>query len=227
MSSHLVVVLYSVAGVLMAEKKEKHDRIKSLKCYTMVREYLVAGYPATSLARIIQKEKRESTDIEFESLVNALKLYRADICPADKLIPRLPHIVMDAEKQFTDKLEELKRLEAILDANMWRFDLLHAKERMTDVVNEELDKVQNNVIKIIGKMHEIKMDLGLSGSRELGTLTVSTDKLEEVEKEYGEGAARALADPVKRNRVFAVIKAAEEEARAKEAERAQNRDKSQ
>lgn len=195
----------------MAAKTEKHARVKNLKCLKKIYEYLVAGYPATALAKKIQEDYKEARDVARDTLINNLKAYRADINPADKLCPRFPHIVMEAEKQFADKLEELKRFEVILEANMYRFDMLHALERVENLINPDLDKVQSNIIKILGSMHQIKMDLGISGSRDLGTVTLSAERMDEVKRKYGESAARALADPVKRSKVMAVVMAAEKE----------------
>jgi hypothetical protein len=62
------------------------------------------------------------------------------------------------------------------------------------------------LVELVAKMHDIKMDLGLTGSRDLGTLTVSQERLEEIRSRYGEGAARAFADPVQRAQVLGLLK---------------------
>jgi hypothetical protein len=62
------------------------------------------------------------------------------------------------------------------------------------------------VVDLVKQMHDIKMDLGLTGSRDLGTLTVSAERLEEIRSKYGEGAARAFADPVQRAQVLGLLK---------------------
>ena len=53
----------------------------------------------------------------------------------------------------------------------------------------------------------IKMDLGISGQRHLGTLTVSAERLDEIKKKYGDKAAKAMANPVSRARVLGALKA--------------------
>jgi len=191
----------------MADKKEKFKQIRSLKNIKEVDEWLIAGFPAPEVAKRIH-DSGGCQDLKRSSLVETIRRYRRTVLPADILATRMPHVIASIHKDFADKLEELKRLEKAYEAQLYRFDLAHARERMDGVLDDTVDKILNNLLKIINSMHEIKMDIGVSGSRELGTVTISTEKVEEMRKKYGDGAANAFADPVRRNRVMAVFNAA-------------------
>ncbi len=185
----------------------KYARIKNLKCFQGVYERICSGYPMPDIARYVQIEEGESLDIKRDSLARELRLYaEEEIVGVDLIAPRLPHIVVKAKKEFSERLEDLRRLERAYEAILYRFDLAHGRERMTGVIDPDVDRQAKVLIDLVSKMHDIKMDLGLTGSRDLGSLTVSAERLAEVRERYGEGAARAFADPVQRAQVLGLLK---------------------
>lgn len=190
-------------------KPEKFRRIKNLRCFEQVREMLTFGYPASKVARFIW-DQGESKDIKFQSLIENLICYRREILPADVLVKRQPHVIINAKKQYTDKLEELKRMDDLYDALKHRFDSINAEWQMTGSADPEFLKTAQSIMNLVYKMHGIKMDLGISGARNLGTLTVSAERLAEISDKYGDGAARAMADPVSRARVLACLQRAQD-----------------
>lgn len=182
-------------------------RIKGLRCHTEVVERLVAGYPCPDVARYIQEEEGEYLDVGRKSLSEMLRRYvNEEVSEADLISPRLPHLIVKASKEFGDRLEDLRRLERTYEVALYRLDLAHGRERRTGDIDAGVDKQMKVLIDLVAQMHAIKMDLGLTGSRDLGTLTVSAERLEEIRTRYGEGAARAFADPVQRAQVLGLLK---------------------
>jgi len=182
-------------------------RVKRLRCFVEVRERLVAGYPVADVARYIQEEEGEYIDVKRSSLCDVLgKWAQAELYPADLIAPRLPHLLIKATKEFGDRLEDLRRLERAYEVALYRIDLVHGQERRTGVIDASVDRQLKGVVDLVSRMHEIKMDLGLTGSRDLGTLTVSEARLAEIRERYGDGAARAFADPVQRAQVLGLLK---------------------
>jgi hypothetical protein len=182
-------------------------RIKGLRCHTEVVERLVAGYPCPDVARYIQEEEGEYLDVDRKSLSRMLLRYVSEeVSEADLISPRLPHLVIKAAKEFGDRMEDLRRLERTYEVALYRLDLAHGRERRTGDIDAGVDKQMKVLIDLVAQMHAIKMDLGLTGSRDLGTLTVSAERLEEIRTRYGEGAARAFADPVQRAQVLGLLK---------------------
>lgn len=192
-------------------KKEKFHRIKRLRCYGRVHEMLSYGHPVPRVAKFIRSQG-EYTDVKENSLIEMLKRYRREILPVDVLTTRRPHVVIAAKKQYTDKLEDLRRLDVQFEALLYRFDMAHAEERATGFIDSQVDRIQRSILETIRQMHHMKMDLGISGQRHLGTLTVSPERLEELRQKYGDGAARAMADPVSRARVLAYLRKAQDAA---------------
>ncbi len=198
----------------MADRtREQFSKIYALQCYRRVYEMVVHGYPATEIARYIQESRREYLEVKYESLVSMICRYRDTLVPVESLAPRLPHYVAKKGREFGDRLEELKRLERMYEALEYRFDLTHGDERITGKVNEHLEKQAKPMTDVIMRMHNIKMDLGLSGSRDLGTLTISAERLAEIEAKYGKEAAEAMASPVSRGRILQAVNMAIERAR--------------
>lgn len=190
-------------------RKVPFERIKKLRCHQEVYERLCAGYPCPEVARYIQEDEGEYTDVGRPSLTEMLRDYaNREILLTDLIAPRLPHVVVKAHREFNDRMEDLRRLERAYEALLYRFDLSHGEERRNGKINADVDRQAKVLLDYISRMHDIKMDLGLTGSRDLGTLTVSAERLAEIREKYGEGAARAFADPVSRAKVLGLIKRA-------------------
>lgn len=198
-------------------QREKFTRLKKLRCFQRVHDMLSYGYPATHVSKFI-RDQGEYLDVTERSLTEVLKRYRTDILPHDVLTRRMPHIVVEARKQYTDKLEDIRRLDVQLEALLYRFDLAHANERDTGMCDPQVDKIHKSILDTIRTMHMIRMDLGISGQRHLGTLTVSAERLEEIRQKYGDKAAKAMADPVSRARVLSYLRAVRDAASLKEME---------
>jgi len=192
-------------------KKDKHTRLKKLKCFDRVEEMLSHGHPAPRVAKFI-RDQGEYTKVTEGHLINVLKAYRNEILPADVLTTRHPHVIIEAKKAYTDKLEELRRLDVQFEALLYRFDMAHAEERANGFVDPQVDKIHKSILDTIRTMHSMKMDLGISGQRNIGTLHISAERLEEIKQQHGSAAARAMADPVSRARVLAYLRAAQDAA---------------
>jgi hypothetical protein len=185
----------------------RFQRLRALRCWDEVQEQLLAGYPVPEVARFIQEEEGEYRDVKRGSLVDMLRQYISEeLSLADLIAPRLPNLIVKANKEFGERLEDLRRMERVYEAMLYRLDLAHGRERRTGEISPDVDRQAKVVIDLIRQMHEIKMDLGLTGSRDLGTLTVSEERLAEIREKYGEGAAQAFADPVQRAQVLGLLK---------------------
>jgi len=186
------------------QKREKFTKIKKLRCFEQVHEMLAYGCPAPHVAKFV-REQGEYKDVTSASLINILKRYRAEILPVDVLTTRQPHIIIEAKKAYTDKLEELRRLDVQYEALVYRFDLMHSRERASGLIDQAVDRIQRSILDVIKAMHVIKMDLGISGQRNLGTLHVSAERLEEIRAKYGDKASKAMANPVSRAKVMSAL----------------------
>lgn len=189
------------------ERPPAFAKLKALQCHDEIRERLIAGYPPGEVARWVQEDEGAYLHVTRRSLAEMLRRYTADeIAPIDLIAPYLPHTVLRAQREFDDRLRDLRRLEAAYEVALYRLDLAHGKERRTGVIDPAVDRHMKVLIDLVVRMHGLKMDLGLTGEREVNTLTPSPERLEEIRTRYGEGAARAFADPVQRAQVLGLLK---------------------
>jgi len=194
--------------VIEKDTPNRFARIKDLRCYVHVEDMLYAGYPVSAVADYIQVRMNEYRDVKRTSLMQVLKMFRSLALSDSKMVyDTLPRAFATAEKNFSNKMRELERLEDGYLAMQYRFDVAHAQERMTGVMDQQADRIYRMMTDTVLKMHNIKMDLGLVGSRDLGTINVSAERVSYIKDKYGDGAAKALADPVSRGRVLAALNA--------------------
>lgn len=188
--------------------QERHERIRALPCWPQVLDRLAAGIPMAEVGRWVQDEMGLLCDWERHTLAARLGELKAMIPLVDLLAQRDPKAVADARREFNDRLEDLRTLARLEELAWYRMDVLHGEERLTGRINPEVSKEIRNIADLASRSHSIRMDLGLTGSRDLGTLTVSAEKIEEIRRRYGEQAAAAFADPIRRERVLSVVRQA-------------------
>lgn len=193
------------AEIARNEELTKFVKIRKLKCYPQVEEMLYAGYPVSAVCVYIQDRMKEYPEIKRTSLIERLSLFRQSLSEGGLVHSTLPRVFVQAEKKFSNKMMELERLEDSFSAMEYRFDVAHAEERINGKIDPQVDRIGKSMRDIVMQMHNIKMDLGLVGSRDLGTITVSAEKIAYIKDKYGEGAAKAFQDPVSRGRVLAAL----------------------
>lgn len=189
--------------------QEKFWRIKSLKCYPKVHAMLIVGKPAMSVALYIQDDRGEYTDIKVESLEAILNEYRRSALGSGAALDRIPHLKASAAREFTDRLAELKLLHNLLDMQLSRIDDAFGDEQLKrGEKNTHIDKMFKEIRDTANLIHQIKMDLNLTGSRDLGTLTIAPERMEEMRAKYGDAATRPLDSALSRGRMLAAMRAA-------------------
>lgn len=179
--------------------------MKALKCYPQVYKMLMVGKPAPSVALYIQDERMEYTDVKLTSLSTMLNDYRRDELGKGALFDRMPHLVVSAAREFTDRLSELKELTDLYDQQRFRYDNACADAEMNGERDPHIEKMAKALQDTINLTHKIKMDLNLTGSRDLGTLTISAEKMERIREKYGDAGERVFSSPVSRGRIDAAI----------------------
>lgn len=208
----------------MPKKKpqDRFARLRQLRCFGRVNDMLCFGYPAPDVAKFV-KSQGEYRTATMKSLAETLRRYRrTELLPADVLACRRPDILVNAKKAYTDKLGELRQLDLLFQRTLCRYDRESAKELDSGRYNPAVDKLEKSMMGILKTIHSIKMDLGIAGQRQMGTLTISPERLEEIRNKHGDGPARVMADPVSRARILAYIRAVNDAAmlKAKEDDRA-------
>jgi len=189
----------------LLKEQKKHKRIKALRCKSQIDEMFYAGFPVPHIAKYIQERMGESRDVTRKSMTILLYRYKEDLNKGMMVRASLPRMFNEAEETFSSKLGELQRLENTYRELEYHFDVLAAESRINQTFRSQLLPVAREMRSVVKDMHTIKMDLGLVGSRDLGTLTVSAEKEAFVKDRYGEAAAKAFKEPVSRGRVLAAL----------------------
>jgi hypothetical protein len=188
---------------------QRHLRIRSLPRPTLsdLESRMKQGFPLTEVARWLQEDKNECADVTRESLVTILYRYREDMKPADVASALLPGVVQRAEKEIKESLNELEELQKLYHLQRDRIEIGAQFEKASRVLNKNMTQEIAQAASILMKRHEIKMDLGVDGGRDLGTVSIRPELSADVASRYGERVMQAASDPVSRGKALAVVKA--------------------
>ena len=196
------------SGTALRRKKNTiFDRLEALHCFEEVYDQLVYGMPIMEVARFIKKERGECMSIALGTLLGDLGEYRSARLVGEIMSLHSPKIIAEARLSFGNKVEELRRLENIFLSLEYDVECHVARSRAEGIgLSDEAIKKIEVLIKTVDKMHDMKMDLGLTGGRDLGKLTIDAEKIDEVKSAFGESAVVVLKDPVSRARVLNAYK---------------------
>lgn len=190
---------------LKKPSKGKYTKLKSLKCFEEVHNKILNSEPIPRIVDFIQDENEEYIDVTKSGLSSILSKYKREI-PASQLIaPRMSNAVISAKQRFGDGTRELERLDEIYEMQRGRLYMIMELERRAESHNPRVGAEIATLQNIVKGMHDIMMDLGLNGGRDLGTVKIDNSTMESVRAKYGDSVAEALEDPDARGRVLNAI----------------------
>lgn len=184
------------------KRTKKHQRILSLECIDEVDNMLINGYSLREVARFVQRERAECTDINEASLVTTLSRYKNDI-PAERFQPDAPigGTVIEGTKTG-EKFDELRELERLYNLQMGRLEKFSRNEGR--VPNAAMSKEVGTATSILKEMYNIKSELGLTGEKNLGTVNIRHDIQQKIAS-YGVQVKEVLEDPKSSGRVLSIV----------------------
>lgn len=186
--------------------KPKHHRIKSLLCISELDEMLASGFPLTEVAKWVHEERAECSDITRDSLVTTLQRYRKDMPAKDRASVLLPKVVVDAKEEIAKGLDELGEMEALFRMQLKRVAIGMKFETQTNILNRFMNQEMSLAAMLLQKSHNIKMDLGFNGGRDLGTLGIRPELIDSVRGQYGDEIIAVIQDPEARGRALSIAK---------------------
>lgn len=187
-------------------KKGKHSRLRALECIDELDDRLARGYPVPEVAKWLQEEQMECGDITTESLVTTLHRYKKDLSPVKALAPTMSKIAVEAEKAIVKGVDELSWMEKLFHMQMERVEIGMKFEKQTNILNRFMNQEMALAAALLQKRHNIKMDLGFNGGRDLGTLSVRPELEESVRSRYGDEIIEVIQDPESRGRALSIAK---------------------
>lgn len=185
-------------------REPRFTKLRACSCFAEAHERILQGWPLAEVARFIQEENQEYTDVEPESLVAQLKEYRSTLDPALLASVRLPKPIIQAAKKVEKGLDELDALEKLYGLQMERIDIdLNVEKSIKKLIPTMTQEVRV-AREILQTYADLKMDLGLS-KRHIGQIEVDTHVVAEVTAKYGKpSVTKVMASPESRRKVLSV-----------------------
>lgn len=183
----------------------KFSQIRSLECFDHVIERIRSGATIASIADYIQQDRGECADSNRDTLMKALGEFRRSLPPGELIVRDTPDVLVKARERFSDGLRELERLDEAYEMQRSRVNMGMEMEKKLRVLNGRIGPEVSIMIGIVKTMHDIKMDLGMNGGRDLGTVTIDGGTMSAVQAKYGDDIVEALSDAESRGRVLATI----------------------
>ncbi len=189
-----------------SSRPQRHARLKALPCFDDLNTRVLQGHPLPEVAKWLQEEMMVCTDITTDSLVTTLSRFRKDVAPIDIAENLMPKVAFEARRKLSDGISEIDEIVALYEKQMERIALGMNFETTTKILNRHMNQEISLAVDILRRSHDIKMDLGIGGGKNLGTLHVRPELMVEVRQKYGEGVYDALTDPEDRGRVLSIVK---------------------
>lgn len=180
-------------------------RLRSIKCFELVHQKVLEGYPMAEIARFIQDERKEYADITRGSLMALLNDYRNSIPKAELISKRMPRMFEKAQKVVEKGLDELKELEKLYEKQMERIDIDITTEKKISKLMPSMTQEVRAAREILESYAQIKMDLGIN-TRHIGRLEVDGQISADMTARYGsEAVGRVLDSPESRRKVLGLV----------------------
>jgi hypothetical protein len=207
-------------------------KIKALNCKADLDAMIRAGYPLPKVAKWLQEEMGEYTDVGHSSLVTTLSRYRQSMAPADLLATRNIHVAGKAAQKVQEGLDELDELEVLYRDIRERIKFgmrlergrkkRGDKEAIPPSYNPKLTQDFTAALQVLARRHDIKMDLGIQRGSVNNGVNIDPEVARKLEEKYGEEVGKALKSPESRAKVLSIMemikkRAAKEQAAKDEA----------
>jgi hypothetical protein len=183
-------------------RETRFVKLRSLKCFQEMHDRILQGWPLPEVARFIQEDNDEYTDVTRDGLVVVLKEYRQSIPPAQLIAPRMPPVFKKAAEEVREGLDELKELEELYRKQMKRIEIDMQTESKINKLLPTMTQEMRVAGELLGRIADLKMDLGLS-QRHLGTMNLDGKLTAEIAGRFGsEAVAQVAQNPESRRKVL-------------------------
>lgn len=182
-------------------RDDSFKKLRALRCFNEVYERIVQGWAPSELARFIQQDRSEYTEVAQVTLMQQINKFRATIPPAVLVNKRMPKEMQRAIAEVEDGVDELKELCDLYRLQRKRMDMDHAiEERMKKSLSTMTNEVR--VAKeLLTAIADLKMDLGLN-TRHLGQMDAELE-IKDAGDVFGKESVReVMKDPEKRRKVL-------------------------
>ena len=191
------------------QKRRRRSYLKGLKkleCWADVEEKLLAGeMTLAKIAKYIQGECGERPDVKERSLTSMLSNARRELEEAKIIEGHDPGFVEAAKARVLKGLDEIDEIQRLYLMQYGRLERVTEQELEDGRFRRSLGVEVKAASDLLQRSHDMKLDLGINGKRELGRLEIDTVTSETVGKKYGDPARRAFDDPESRGKVLSIF----------------------
>lgn len=185
-------------------RETTHGKLRGLKCFSDVHDRVFQGWPISDLARYIQDDRQEYTDVTRDALIQVLKSYRSSIPPAQLIQKRMPQTFAKAAEKVDEGLDELDELGKLYKLQMERIEIDRGTEKKIHKLLGNMSQEVRVAAEILGRYATLKQDLGLA-RRNLGTLNIEAQVNAKIEGQYGNPSIVAvISNPVSRRKILGI-----------------------
>ena len=180
----------------------KFAKLKACSSFEEADRRLRLGCTFVEVARFVQEERQEYTDITHESMCDVLAKYYESIPQTEKALAVNGPIARKLAKQINYNLDEVEELEKLYALQMKRIAIGHGHEENMNMQLPNMGKEIFVAMKILNQTAQLKMDIGIT-KRQLGQLDINGQQALEVGERYGnENVSKVLSDPESRRKVM-------------------------
>lgn len=182
----------------------KFTKLRSLKCFEEVHQNIIDGWSPAEVAKLIQDEHKEYTDITRPSLVNVIKSYRSSLPPGVLIEKRMPAAFNAAAKKLQKSIDEVEELEWLTRFQKRRLKIDGATEKKINKLLPTMTQEVRAQVEVLRTLATVKMDLGVN-KRNLGSIEVNATMVAGVVDKYGTSSvAKVLQDSASRQKVMGI-----------------------
>lgn len=136
-------------------------KLRALNCFDLVLARIRDGWPLTQLARFIQDEKGEYTEISKQGLASLLGDFRKSLPPGELIKNRMPGVFLAAKEHVAEGVDELAKLEELYRMQLKRVSIDFATERKINKLLPSMTSEIRELRHILESITQTKLDLGL------------------------------------------------------------------
>jgi hypothetical protein len=180
-----------------------------LKCFDQVYARICDGWPLTELARYIQEDQKEYTEISRQGLVSTLTDFRSSLPPGELIKKRMPMAFVEAHKEVNEAVDEVKELEELYRIQLKRIHIDHALENKIGKLLQSMTPEIREARQLLETMANLKMEMGLHDrAPQKHEVNVEVDEVLESDlgQHFGNASVKkVLNSPESRHRVMGTV----------------------
>lgn len=183
----------------------RFTKLKNIMCFKEVHEMIISGWAISEVARYVQIDRKEYTDVSADALMHVLTLYRAELPPGVLVSKAMPNAFSKAAEKVRKGVDELEELNKLYELQMKRIGIDFSTEKKINKLMPSMTNEIKEARNILSALAQLKMDLGLD-ERHIGRLDIEAGLSEELLAKYGKpGVSKVLRNPESRQKLLSLV----------------------